>query len=253
MKDCSIVLIKAPFEVLHQELNDCVEYNRKHNPVYCFDKAVKKTFCKKVLSLISTHFVPGVYSTEKTRRRLETEIKDDDVNRLTYTCTYALGVLVNVQTRCECPILLSDLPTCRHLFSLKTEDLKEEIKKLSKSISFKQIVNAGAMAGDALESIVLWKMFEYYQNIIDELEKIQIAGWQLSEWEQWLLNKAYAERRYCIFTMIKAGLKLAKNVIDILGDSKSENYVAHYESKEQNDERLPLAVCPIMRNEDMSQ
>ena len=47
MKDCSIVLIKAPFEVLHQELNDCVEYNRKHNPVYCFDKAVKKTFCKK--------------------------------------------------------------------------------------------------------------------------------------------------------------------------------------------------------------
>ena len=131
--------------------------------------------------------------------------------------------------------------------------MKEEIKKLSKNISFKQIVNAGAMAGDALESIVLWKMFEYYQNIIDELEKIQIAGWQLSEWEQWLLNKAYAERRYCIFTMIKAGLKLAKNVIDILDDSKSENYVAHYESKEQNDDRLPLAVFPIMRNEDMSQ
>lgn len=50
--------------------------------------------------------------------------------------------------------------------------------------------------------------------------------------------------------MIKAGLKLAKNVIDILDVSKSENYVAHYESKEQNDERLPLAVFPIMRNED---
>ena len=47
MKDCSIVLIKAPFEVLHQELNDCVEYNRKHNPVYYFDKAVKKLFVKK--------------------------------------------------------------------------------------------------------------------------------------------------------------------------------------------------------------
>lgn len=253
MKDCSIVLIKAPFEVLHQELNGCVEYNRKHNPVYCFDKAVKKTFCKKVLNLISAHFVPGVYSTEKTRRRLETEIKDDDVYRLTYACTYALGVFVDVQTRCECPILLSDLPTCRHLFSLKTEDLKEEIKKLSNTVSFKQIVNAGSIAGDLCESIVLWKIFEYYQNIIDELNKIQIAGWQLSEWELWLLNKSYAERRYCIFTMIKAGLKLAKNVIDVLDDSNSENYFAHYESNEQNNERLPLAVFPIMRNKDMSQ
>ena len=98
--------------------------------------------------------------------------------------------------------------------------MKEEIKKLSKSISFKQIVNAGAMAGDALESIVLWKMFEYYQNIIDELEKIQIAGWQLSELEQWLLDKSYAERRYCIFTMIKAGLKLAKNVSKAINTMK---------------------------------
>ena len=68
-----------------------------------------------------------------------------------------------------------------------------------------------------------------------------------------MLNKAYAERRYCIFTMIKAGLKLAKNVIDILDDGKSENYVAHYESNEKNNERLTLAVFPIMRNEDMSQ
>ena len=245
-----IVLATAPIEALHKDVADAFDYAQKHRValMQC-DTAIQRTFCNKVYRILSTRLVQGLYTVEKTKKKLKDGMTSDNVTILSGACTYAYSVLCDIKDRFAHVIPLSEFPSCKHMLSLEKDLIKTAIKELCEDNPVvKQLINIGAIAKGIYDANTIIQVLLFYKNFVLELEREQNdEHWTLCEMEQWLLDKAYAECGCCYLALLKVGCTLPKDIHDFIDEAKAHQSIHHFEETyhNQNDQ---YSVQPMLNN-----
>ena len=245
-----IVLATAPIEALHKDVADAFDYAQKHRValMQC-DTAIQRTFCNKVYRILSTRLVQGLYTVEKTKKKLKDGMTSDNVTILSGACTYAYSVLCDIKDRFAHVIPLSEFPSCKHMLSLEKDLIKTAIKELCEDNPVvKQLINIGAIAKGIYDANTIIQVLLFYKNFIVELEREQNdEHWTLCEMEQWLLDKANAECGCCYLALLKVGCTLPKDIHDFIDEAKAHQSIHHFEETyhNQNDQ---YSVQPMLNN-----
>ena len=232
-----IVLATAPIEALHKDVADAFEYAKKHKVILNqSDIASQRVFCEKVYKILSTRMVQGLYSVEKTKKKIKESMTSDNATLLMATSSYALGILCDIKDRFAHVIPLSDFPTCKHMLSLEKDLIKTAIKELCEdSPIVKQLINIGAIAKGIYDANTIIQVLLFYKNFVLELEREQNEEhWHLCETEQWLLDKSNAECGYCYLALLKVGCTLSKDINDFIDEAKAHASIHHFEDTYHN-------------------
>ena len=232
-----IVLATAPIEALHKDVADAFDYAQKHRValMQC-DTAIQRTFCNKVYRILSTRLVQGLYTVEKTKKKLKDGMTSDNVTILSGACTYAYSVLCDIKDRFAHVIPLSEFPSCKHMLSLEKDLIKTAIKELCEDNPVvKQLINIGAIAKGIYDANTIIQVLLFYKNFIVELEREQNdEHWTLCEMEQWLLDKANAECGYCYLALLKVGYTLSRDIQEFIDEAKARASIHHFEERYHN-------------------
>lgn len=245
-----IVLATAPIEALHKDVADAFAYAQKHKNIFSqSDAARQRTFCNKVYSILSTRLVQGLYSVEKSKKHLKSELTSDNALLLMDASSYALGVLCDIKSRFVHVIPLSEFPSCKHMLSLDKDLIKTAIKDLCEDNPVvKQFINIGAIAKGIYDADTIIQVLLFYRGFVEELEREKNDEcWTLCEQEQWLLDKSKAECGYCYLALLKVGYTLSKDIKDFLDETKAHEYIHHFEEQwhKQNEQ---YSSQPILNN-----
>lgn len=232
-----IVLARAPIEALHKDVADAFEYARKHKVILNqSDTASQRAFCDKVYKILSIRMVQGLYTVEKTKKKLKDGMTSDNVTILMGTSTYAYSILCDIDSRFAHVIPLSEFPSCKHMLSLEKDLIKTAIKELCEDNPVvKQLINIGAIAKGIYDANAIIQVLLFYKNFVLELEREQNdEHWTLCEMEQWLLDKANAECGYCYLALLKVGCTLPKDIHDFIDEAKAHQSIHHFENTSHN-------------------
>lgn len=245
-----IVLAKAPIEALHKDVADAFEYARKHRVTLnqC-DIASQRTFCNKVYKILTTRLVQGLYTVEKSKKKLKDGMTSDSVTILIGTSTYAYSILCDIDSRFAHVIPLSDFPSCKHMLSLEKDLIKTAVKELCEDNPIvKQLINIGAIAKGIYDANTIIQVLLFYKNFIVELEREQNdEHWTLCEMEQWLLDKSNAECGYCYLALLKVGCTLSKDIHDFIDEAKAHQSIHHFEERWQK-QNEQYSAQPMLNN-----
>ena len=242
-----IVLATAPIEALHKDVADAFEYAQKHRValMQC-DTAIQRTFCNKVYKILSTRLVQGLYTVEKTKKKLKEGMTSDNVTILMGTCSYAYSILCDIKDRFAHVIPLSEFPSCKHMLSLEKDLVKTAIKELCEENPIvKQLITIAKGIYDANTIIqVLW----FYKDFVVELEREKNEEhWHLCETEQWLLDKSNAECGYCYLALLKVGCTISKDIHDFIDEAKAHVSIHHFEETYHN-QTDQYSAQPVLNN-----
>ena len=232
-----IVLAMAPIEALHKDVADAFEYARKHKVLLNqSDIASQRAFCDKVYKILSTRMVQGLYTIEKTKKKIKEGMTSDNATLLMATFSYALGILCDIKDRFAHVIPLSEFPSCKHMLSLEKDLIKTAIKELCEGNPVvKQLVNIGAIAKGIYDANTIIQVLWFYKDFVVELEREKNEEhWHLCETEQWLLDKSNAECGYCYLALLKVGCTLSKDIHDFIDDAKAHQHIHHFEETYHN-------------------
>ena len=245
-----IVLVTAPIEALHKDVADAFEYARKHRVTLnqC-DIASQRTFCNKVYKILTTRLVQGLYTVEKSKKKLKDGMTSDSVTILIGTSTYAYSILCDIDSRFAHVIPLSDFPSCKHMLSLENDLIKTAIKELCEENPIvKQLINIGAIAKGIYDANTIIQVLWFYKDFVVELEREKNdEHWTLCETEQWLLDKSNAECGYCYLALLKVGCTLSKDIHDFIDEAKAHASILHFEEKWQNHSEQ-YSAQPMLKN-----
>ena len=227
-----IVLATTPIEALHKDVADAFEYAQKHRVTLnqC-DTASQRTFCNKVYKILSIRLTQGLYTVEKTKKKIKEGMTSDNTTLLMATSSYALGILCAIKDRFAHVIPLSEFPSCKHMLSLEKDLIKTAIKELcEENPVVKQLINIGAIAKGIYDANTIIQVLLFYKNFVLELEREQNdEHWTLCETEQWLLDKSNAECGYCYLALLKVGCTLSKDIHDFIDEAKAYQSIHHFE------------------------
>jgi hypothetical protein len=245
-----IVLAIDPIEALHKDVADAFEYARKHKVILNqSDIASQRAFCKKVYKILSTRMVQGLYTVEKTKKKIKEGMTSDNVTILMGTSTYAYSILCDIDSRFAHVIPLSDFPSCKHMLSLQKDLIKTAIKELCEDNPIvKQLIHIGAIAKGIYDANTIIQVLMFYKNFVLELEREQNdEHWTLCEMEQWLLDKSNAECGYCYLALLKVGCTLSKEIHDFIDEAKAHASIHHFENTSHN-QTDQYSAQPVLNN-----
>lgn len=232
-----IVLATAPIEALHKDVADAFEYAQKHRVTLnqC-DTASQRTFCNKVYKILSIRLTQGLYTVEKTKKKLKDGMTSDNITILMGTCSYAYSILCDIKDRFAHVIPLSQFPSCKHMLSLEKDLIKTAIKELCEENPIvKQLINIGAIAKGIYDANTIIQVLWFYKDFVVELEREKNdEHWHFCETEQWLLDKSNAECGYCYLALLKVGCTLSKEIHDFIDEAKAHASIRHFEDTYHN-------------------
>ena len=193
--------------------------------------------------------VQGLYTVEKTKKKLKDGMTSDNVTILMGTSTYAYSILCDIDSRFAHVIPLSEFPSCKHMLSLEKDLIKTAIKELCEDNPVvKQLINIGAIAKGIYDANTIIQVLLFYKNFIVELEREQNdEHWTLCEIEQWLLDKANAECGYCYLALLKVGCTLSEEIHDFIDEAKANQSIQHFEEK-YHDQTDQYSAQPMLNN-----
>ena len=245
-----IVLAMAPIEALHKDIADAFEYARKHKVLLNrSDIASQRAFCDKVYKILSIRIVQGLYTVERTKKKLKDGMTSDNVTILMGTSTYAYSILCDIDSRFAHVIPLLEFPSCKHMLSLEKDLIKTAIKELCEDNPIvKQLINIGAIAKGIYDANSIIQVLWFYKDFVVELEREKNdEHWHFCETEQWLLDKSNAECGYCYLALLKVGCTLSKDIHDFIDEAKAHQSIHHFEETYHNHNNQ-YAAQTILKN-----
>lgn len=217
---------------IEQRIGEIRDWGNKHHAANAQEEVkLTKAYCRKIIDLLDECFVGGVWAVEKTRRRLKTHMDSVNDTLVGVVQFDAASVLAEIQSMLPNAVSFANLPSCRPLLALTKELAISGLKKLSDNKIFHTIVDAGEISADTVESVRLGKLFKYYNHYVEELESaMEEKRGALTAPEQWLLAKSRAERAYSYQLMLKHGVTISKDIVEIMNTVNIDDDIRQYEA-----------------------
>ncbi|MBQ9217003.1 MAG: hypothetical protein IJ160_02340 [Muribaculaceae bacterium] len=221
------VAVKDKDYVLEKIHGLCDKYHNKSVPDYKQQRALFRNYCHDTLVVFNDCFETSMLGMIRLIRKVESFQRQDRIN-IEIAALEISNLLIELNSLVVSMVAIKDLPSCKHLIGLSAEDIIEKSKDLVKN----GIVKAGIAAvllGSKINNVVnIENIRNYYQSNLEELKnEIQIKAKPISPIEQFLIDKFNAEIGYCNTALLKAGIGITKELIDLVNIGKK--HIEKYE------------------------
>lgn len=190
----------------------CEKYNHYRGVSIGQQKAWLRNYCHDAILLFDDCFETSMLGMRRCKARVAAYQNKDGVGIDNATFDI-FNMLCELKLIVRTMVPIKDLPSCKKLAELSSEDIVSKAKNLVKS----DIVKAGVGAlllGFKMDDVVkIEDVRNYYNNRLTQLNsEILTKGENPSPIEQYLLDKFNAEIGYCNLAMFKAGIGIADEI-----------------------------------------
>ena len=219
------VVIKDSTYVLDKIQTLSSKYNRDKNFSGRYEDARKalRCYCHETACLIDECFETSLLGIKRCLARIK-GYETLDVVPIQAATYDILGILCDLRSIVINAIPIKDLPSCKKLTELSSEDVISKAKDLVKNDIVKDSARILLLGSGVYHVVKIENVKSYYQNNLEELQKELLEkGGTPSPIEQFLLDKFEAELGYCNMALLKTGMSIAKETLD-LAKSSIERY-----------------------------
>lgn len=195
----------------------CKKYNSKNAANNVQSVALFKAYCRETISMLETCFATEMQGAARCKRFVEAFLLTDDINSTQIATMYIFDMLMQLRNIAQNATLIKDLPSCKKLTEMSTDDAIAAATDLIKSDIVKGIAKSLLLGMKFKDVIEISDVRKYYNDQIEELQKeLREEQREISPIEQFLMDKFNAEIGYCDIASIKTGIGAAKEVVGLL-------------------------------------
>lgn len=195
----------------------CKKYNSKNAANNVQSVALFKSYCRETINMLETCFATEMQGAARCKRFVEAFLLTDDINSTQIATMYIFDMLMQLRNIAQNATLIKDLPSCKKLTEMSTDDAIAAATDLIKSDIVKGIAKSLLLGMKFKDVIEISDVRKYYNDQIEELQKeLREEQREISPIEQFLMDKFNAEIGYCDIASIKTGIDVAKEVVGLL-------------------------------------
>lgn len=212
-----IFVIKGKENAIAQIEHLCKKYNLKNAANNVQSIAIFKAYCRETISMLKICFATEMQGAARCKRFVEAFLHTDDINITQAATIQIFDMLMRLRNIAQNSIRIKDMPSCKKLTELSTEDATAAATDLIKSDIVKGIAKSLLLGTKLKDAIKISDIRKYYNDQIEELQKeLHEEQREISPIEQFLMDKFNAEIGYCDIASIKTGIGAAKEVVGLL-------------------------------------
>lgn len=233
------VVIKESAYILDKIQALSEKYNRYKSFSGRYEDARKnlRCYCHETLCLINECFETSLLGMRRCLAKIKGyEIRDEVPIQVATLDIF--GILCDLRNIVINAIPIKDLPSCKKLTELSSEDVISKAKDLIKNDIVKDSARIILLGSDVCKVVKIENVRSYYQNSLKELQRELLEkGEAPSPMEQFLLDKYEAELGYCDIASFKTGVSIAKEALDL-----AKSNIERYERRAltDNSDSLPI-------------
>ena len=156
-------------------------------------------------------------------------LDDLDIGKATFDI---VNMLWELKSLVETMIPIKDLPSCKELTKLSSDDIMSKAKDLVKNDIIKAVVGVVLLGKKVNDVVNIEDVKNYYADRLKQLDcEIQVKGGSVSPIEQYLLDKFNAEIGYCNLALFKSGIGITNELKGLVETGKK--HIERFENHQQ--------------------
>ncbi len=212
-----IFVIRDKENTIAQIEHLCKKYNAKNAANNVQSVALFKAYCRETINMLETCFATEMQGAARCQRFVKAFLHTDDINITQRGTIQIFDMLIRLRDIAQNSIRIKDMPSCKKLTELSTEDATAAATDLIKSDIVKGIAKSLILGTKIKDAIEISDIRKYYIDQIEELQKeLHEEQREITPIEQFLMDKFNAEISYCDIASIKTGVGAAKEVVGLL-------------------------------------
>lgn len=217
MEPRGIFVINDKENAVAQIEHICTKYNSKNAANNVQSIALFKAYCRETINMLETCFATEMQGAARCKRFVEAFLHTDDINITQIGAIQIFDMLIRLRNIAQNAIRIKDMPSCKKLTELSSEDAIAAATDLIKSDIVKGIAKSWILGTKIKDAIDISDIRKYYNDQIEELQKeLREEQREISPIEQFLMDKFNAEIGYCNIASIKTGIGATKEVVGLL-------------------------------------
>lgn len=217
METQGIFVIKGKENAVAQIEHLCKKYNSKNAANNVQSVARFKAYCRETIAMLETCFATEMQGAARCKRFVEKFLHTDNIKITQIGTIQIFDMLMRLRSIAQNAIRIKDMPSCKKITELSTEDAIAAATDLIKSDIVKGIAKGLILGTKIKDAIEISDVRRYYNDQIEELQKeLREEQREISPIEQFLMDKFNAEIGYCDIASVKTGIGAAKEVGDLL-------------------------------------
>ena len=220
-----IFVIKNKENAVVQIDSLCEKYSSKNAVNNGQSIALFKSYCRETVNMLETCFATEMQGAARCKRFAETFLYTDDINITQAATMQIFDMLMRLRNIAQNSIRIKDMPSCKKLTELSTEDSIAAATDMIKSDIVKGIAKSWLLGTKIKDAIEISDVRNYYNEQIKELRKeLDEEQHGISPIEQFLMDKFNAEIGYCDIASVKTGIGAAKEVASLVDIARRNIY-----------------------------
>lgn len=217
MEPRGIFVINDKENAVAQIEHICTKYNSKNAANNVQSVALFKAYCRETINMLETCFATEMQGAARCKRFVEAFLHTDDINITQASTIQIFDMLMRLRDIAQNAIRIKDMPSCKKLTELSTEDAIAAATDLIESDIVKGIAKSLLLGTKFKDAINISDIRKYYNDQIDELQKeLHEEQREITPIEQFLMDKFNAEIGYCDLASEKTGAGIAKEAVGLL-------------------------------------
>lgn len=212
-----IFVIKGKENAIAQIEHLCKKYNAKNAANNVQSIAIFKAYCRETIDVLETCFATEMQGASRCKRFVEAFLHTDDINITQAGTIQIFDMLMQLRDIAQKAIRIKDMPSCKKLTELSTEDAAAAATDLVKSDIVESITKSLLLGSKIKDAIDISDIRQYYNDQIKELQKeLREEQREITPIEQFLMDKFNAEIGYSDLASAKTGAGIAKEAVGLL-------------------------------------
>ena len=214
MEPQGIFVIKSGKEYAITQIDNlCKKYSSKNAANNIQTIALFKAYCRETIDMLETCFATEMQGASRCRRFVEKCAHTDDINIVQVGSIQIFDMLIHLREIVRNATLIKDMPSCKKLIELSTEDAIAAATDLVKSDIVKGIAKRWLLRTKIKDAIEISDVKNYYNEQIKELQKeLDEEYREITPIERFLMDKFNAEIGYCDIASVKTGVAQPKRL-----------------------------------------
>ncbi len=217
MNPRGIFVVKDKENTVAQIDSLCKKYGLKSAVNNVQTKALFRAYCRDTIYMLEKCFAIEMQGAARCKRFVGAFLHTDDINITPVATIQIFNMLMQLHNIAQNAIRIKNLPSCKKLTELSTEDAVAAATDLVKSDIVKGVAKSWLLGTKNKDAIEISDIRKYYNDQIEELQKeLCEERREISLIEQFLMDKFNAEIGYCDIASIKTGAGIAKETAGLL-------------------------------------
>lgn len=190
----------------------CDKYNNRRVADHVQQRALFKSYCHDTIKVFDDCFATSLLGMMRCKAKVKAYEVSDTID-ISLATLDIVDMLLDLKKMVRTMVPIKDLPSCKKLTELSSEDILSKSKDLVKNDVVKAGVGVMLLGSKICDVVKIEDVRRYYNDRLSQLtEEIKTKGGSMSPIEQFLMDKFNAEIGYCNIALLKAGIGISEEL-----------------------------------------